>query len=301
MSIWNTQGTNAQEGDLVQLVGLRHKHFIFRLEAGGKMHTHRGMLMHDEIIGKAWGSQVLSHNGAPFFLMQPSLADLLREIPRNTQILYHKEIGYILVQMGIGPGRHVLEAGTGSGALTAAMAYAVGPTGRVTTYEQRADFQNLARNNLTRLGLESQVSFKIGNVQDGFEETGVDALFLDVPNPYDYMKQVRGALKPGGYFGSLLPTTNQVVSLLSAMRQHNFAFIDVVEILLRYYKPEPTRFRPTDRMVAHTGFLIFGRPVLIEDEGASPELLAEAGIHTENTPPGDVEPADEVEADPDVA
>lgn len=278
MSNWNTEGTHAQEGDLAQLVGLRHKHFIIRLEAGGKSHTHRGVLRHDDLIGKLWGSQVTSHNGAPFFLMQPSLADLLREIPRNTQILYHKEIGYILVQMGIGPGRTVLEAGTGSGALTAALAYAVGPTGHVITYEQREDFQNLARNNLTRLGLEKQVTFKIGNIQNGFEETGVDALFLDVANSYDYMPQVRAALKPGGYFGSLLPTTNQVINLLTALRAHHFAFIDVVEILLRYYKPEPTRFRPTDRMVAHTGFLIFARPVLIEDAVISPELLAEAGI-----------------------
>ena len=36
-----------------------------------------------------------------------------------------------------------------------------------------------------------------------------------------------------------------------------FAFVEVCELLLRYYKPEPARIRPTDRMVAHTGFLVF--------------------------------------------
>lgn len=298
MSTWLTDSTHTHAGDLVQLVGLRHKHFIIRLEAGGKLHTHRGVLNHDDLIDRPWGCQVTSHIGAPFFIMQPSLADLLREIPRTTQILYPKEIGYILVQMGIGPGRHVLEAGTGSGALTTALAYAVGSTGRVTTYEQREDFQNLARHNLERLGLDGQVTFKVGDIRAGFDETGVDALFLDVPNPYDYLRQVRASLKPGGYFGSLLPTSNQVISLLAALRAHNFAFIDVVEILLRYYKPEPTRFRPTDRMVAHTGFLIFARPVLVEENLVSPELLAEAGIVPADTssvaPPTTPEQEDEV-------
>ncbi len=274
---WNTDLQAAQPGDLVQLVGLRHKHFIFRLEVGLVLHTHRGYLRHDDLIGKPWGSQVTSHLGNPFFLLQPSLADLLRDLPRNTQILYPKEIGFILVNMGIGPGKFVVEAGTGSGALTAALAYAVGQSGRVVSYEQRADMQNLARHNLERMGLDRQVTFKLRDVREGFDEQGVDALFLDLPNPYDYIPQVQAALKPGGYFGSLLPTTNQVTSLLLALRRQHFAFIDVVEVLLRYYKPEPTRFRPTDRMVAHTGFLIFARPVLL-DEGMSPELLAEAGV-----------------------
>jgi len=290
---WNIGLQVAQSGDLVQLVGLRHKHFIFRLEPGKVLHTHRGYLRHDDLIGKPWGTQVTSHLGNPFFLLQPSLADLLRELPRTTQILYPKEIGFILVTMGIGPGKHVVEAGTGSGALTAALAYAVGTTGRVVSYEQREEMQALARHNLERLGLAEQVTFKLRNVSEGFDERGVDALFLDVPNPHDYIVQVQAALKPGGYFGSILPTTNQVTQLLLALRRQRFAFIDVMEVLLRYYKPEPTRFRPTDRMVAHTGFLIFARPVLVDDE-VSPELLAEAGVATSG---GDVAEAMELMQD----
>lgn len=272
---WNTQNAVAQDGDLAELVGLRHKYFIIRLQAGSEFQTHRGVLKHDDLIGKSWGSQVFSHNGSPFFLMQPSLGALIREIPRATQILYPKEIGFILVTMGIGPGQHVLEAGTGSGGLTTALAYAVGPQGRITSYEVKEDRQTLARKNLTRFGLEERVIFKVGDVANGFEETNVDALFLDLPNPYDYMAQVRAALKPGGFFGSILPTTNQVTRLLSAMKQNHFAFIDVSEVMVRYYRPEPERFRPTDRMVAHTGYLIFGRPVLIQDERGE-ELFHEA-------------------------
>ena len=272
---WNLHGTIAQDGDLAELVGLRHKHFIISLKAGANFQTHRGVIQHDDMIGRPWGSQVFSHLGSPFFLMQPSLGDLLREIRRTTQILYPKEIGYILVNMGIGPGQHVVEAGTGSGALTTALAFMVGREGHVTSYEVRPEFQKLARSNLELVGLSDRVTFKLGDIAAGFEETGVDALFLDVANPYDYIGQVRQALKPGGFFGSILPTTNQVVLLLNALRQGRFAFLDVCEILLRYYKSEPDRFRPVDRMVAHTGYLVFGRPVVISEDERGAELLAE--------------------------
>jgi tRNA (adenine57-N1/adenine58-N1)-methyltransferase catalytic subunit len=264
--VWNLHGTHAQDGDLAELVGLNYKHFIIHLKMGGELQTHRGVLKHDDLIGKPWGSQVFSHIGKPFFLLQPALADLLKDTPRSTQILYPKEIGFLLVSMGIGPGQHVIEAGTGSGALTTAMAYAVGSTGHITTYEARPEMQTIAIRNLKRLGLEENVTFKLKDIGEGFEETGADALFLDLPNPYDYIAQVRSALKLGGFFGSILPTTNQVSRLLIALRQYDFAFIDVVEILLRYYKPEPDRLRPTDRMIAHTGFLIFARPVIINRE-----------------------------------
>lgn len=272
---WNLHGTIAREGDLAELIGLRHKHFIITLKAGLDFGTHRGVIKHDDIIGKPWGSQVFSHMGSPFFIIQPSLGDLLRETKRSTQILYPKEIGYILVNMGIGPGQHVLEAGTGSGGLTTALAFMVGKEGHVTSYEVRPEFQNLARSNLELVGLADRVTFKLGNIAAGFEESGVDALFLDVPNPYDYLVQVRQALKPGGFFGSILPTTNQVVLLLAALRQERFAFLDVCEILLRFYKSEPDRFRPVDRMVAHTGFLVFGRPVVISEDDCGVELLVE--------------------------
>ncbi len=251
----------AREGDLIQLVGLRHKHFILTLKAGAKLETHRGVISHDDVIGKAWGTRVFSHLGAPFFLLQPSLADILLDLPRATQILYPKDIGFILVNMGIGPGQKVLEAGTGSGGMTIALACAVGAQGRVVSYEIRPDLQNLARKNLERLDLVARVDLKLRDLAEGCDENNADAFFLDVPNPYDYIPQVRAALKAGGFFGSLVPTFNQVEDLLNALRQNHFAFIEVCEILLRYYKAEPSRLRPTDRMVAHTGFLIFARKI----------------------------------------
>jgi tRNA (adenine57-N1/adenine58-N1)-methyltransferase len=267
----------ARDGDLAQLVGLRHKHFIVPLKAGAKFESHRGIILHDELIGKQWGTQVFSHIGSPFFLLQPSLGDLLIDLPRTTQILYPKDIGFIFVTMGIGPGQKVMEAGTGSGSMTIALAYAVGPEGRVISYEVKPDVQNLARKNLTRFGFESRVDFKLRDIQEGLDETDADAFFLDVPNPYDYLNQVRRALKPGGFLCCLLPTMNQVEKTLIALRQANFAFVEVCEMLLRFYQAEPSRLRPTDRMVAHTGYLIFARRIEPVEDPRGKELSEEIG------------------------
>jgi tRNA (adenine57-N1/adenine58-N1)-methyltransferase len=274
---WNLNTTHSQPGDLALLVGLRHKHFIFPLIPGGSFHTHRGILNHDELIGKPWGSQVFSHQGSPFFMLQPSLADLLVDLKRSTQIMFPKDIGFILTSMSVGPGQTVMEAGTGSGSMTVALAYAVGPHGKVVTYERRPEFQSLARKNLERLGLDARVDFKLGDIADGFTETNVDAIFLDVPNPWDYIQQTRLALKPGGFFCSLVPTFNQVEKLLLSLRRERFAFIEVCELMMRYYKPEPTRLRPTDRMIAHTGYLIFARRIEPSEDERAHSLLEEQG------------------------
>lgn len=263
--------THTRAGDLAQLVSPSKKTHFIHLNPGGQLQTHRGVIYFDDLIGRPWGSQVLTHTGSAYYLLQPALKDLIQETRRSTQILYPKDIGYILVSMGIGPGTQVVEGGTGSGALTTALAWAVGPRGKIVTYEVRPEMQNLARKNLERLGLAERVTFKLRDIAAGFDERGVDALFLDVPNPYDYIAQVRATLKPGGHFGSILPTTNQVSRLLSALDRSNFIFVDVCEIMLRYYKPVSERLRPTDRMIAHTGYLIFSRPMLPVEEQSMPD------------------------------
>ena len=274
--------STARADDLIQLVGLTHKHFIFILKAGEEFHSHRGIVKHDDLIGKPWGSQIFSHTHAPFFLLQPSLADILNDLPRNTQILYPKDIGYILIQIGVTPGQTVMEAGTGSGSMTIALATAVGEHGKVISYEQKLDFQNLAKKNLERLGLASRVDFKLRDIAEGFDETDADAFFLDVQNPYDYIPQVRDALKPGGFFCMIVPTFNQVEKVLNVLRRTQFAFVEVCELLLRYYKTNPSRIRPADRMVAHTGFLIFARKMIHTDDPRGAKLAQEViGIEEE--------------------
>lgn len=258
--IFQYQNT-AREGDLVELTAMRRGFYIIRLQKDGELQTHRGVIKHADLIGKEWGSEVFSHLEKPFYLYPVTLSSMLLNTKRNTQILYPKDIGYILITLGIGPGCRVIEAGTGSGGLTQALAFYVGDSGHVYSYENRQEMQNLARKNVALLQLQERVDFKLHDIINGFDETDVDALFLDVPNPHDYVKQVKNALRPGGSFGSILPTVNQVSLLLNALRRNGFSFIDVCEILLRFYKPEEDRLRPTDRMVAHTGYLIFARSI----------------------------------------
>jgi tRNA (adenine57-N1/adenine58-N1)-methyltransferase len=254
--------TTAQYGELIQLISPTNKSFLIRLSPGIQFHTHRGIINHDDLVNKPFGSEVFSHTGGSYIILKPALGDLLMETRRNTQIMYPKDIGYLLIKMGIGSGQHVLEAGTGSGALTSALAWSVGPAGKITSYEVRAEMQQLARKNLAKLGVEDRVELKLKDIVTGFDDEDVDAVFLDLPNPYDYMHHVYKALIPGGSFGCILPTTNQVSRLLTALHQNNFAFIEVCEILLRFYKPVYNRLRPTDRMVAHTGYLIFARAII---------------------------------------
>ena len=262
-----------KEGDLVQLHGSTHKNHILAMKAGEVFMTHCGVINHDDIIGQPWGVRLESHSGHPFFVLQPGITDLVQAIKRTTQIMYPKDIGYIVLKLGIGPGKRVLECGGGSGGLTTVLAFLTGDTGRVYSYERNPEVQQLARKNLRLLGLDQQVEFKLGDASDGFEERYLDAIFLDLPNPYDYLEQVSPSLKGGGQFATLLPTMNQVELTLRALAHSNFAFIDVCEILLRHYKSDWGRLRPVDRMVAHTGYLIFARSIqasldgLEKDEG----------------------------------
>ena len=258
----NMNGSSlTRHGDLVLLIDSKDKPFIFRLQPGIELQTHRGVIRHDDLAGSPWGTRVASHLGENFTLLSPTLYDILLHLRRQSQIVFPKELGYILLRLSVGSGARVIEAGTGSGALTLALAWAVGPEGRVYSYDRRADMQAVARRNLESVGLEGRVTFYERSVEDGFLEAEVDALFLDLPDPHLFLAQVRSALRPGSPFGAILPTTNQIAALLGAMEANGFAFVEVCEILLRFYKTIPQRLRPLDRMVAHTGYLIFARPL----------------------------------------
>jgi tRNA (adenine57-N1/adenine58-N1)-methyltransferase len=256
----------AQAEDLALLVGRDRKSFVVRLEPGSQLHTHRGVVAHDDLIGTPWGTQLFTHLGYPFMLLRPSTDDLVRGLKRTTQIVYPKDAGYVLMKMNIVPGCRVVEAGTGSGGLALIFAQAVSPTGRVYSYEVRPEMQQLARSNLEEMGLSEFVEFKRRDIAEGFAERDADALFLDLPNPWDYLPQSHAALVSGGFFGCILPTANQVSRLIGALEETHFGLVEVEELMLRPYKAVSARLRPMDRMVAHTGYLIFARALIPLEE-----------------------------------
>lgn len=251
-----------QFGDLVLLVTADQKRYLIAITLRHKLHTHQGVYEHADLAGTAWGSVVKSQLGHEALVLEPSLGDLIKHIKRGTQIIYPKDAAYLVHRLNLRAGSRVIEAGTGSGALTIALAWAVAPTGRVFTYEARDENFKLARRNLERVALLPHVTMRQRSIRYGFSETGVDALFLDVREPWQFLEQVQAALRSGGFFASLVPTVNQVSQLLTALEGRAFADIAVEELLLRRYKPVPERLRPEDEMVAHTGFLIFARSIV---------------------------------------
>lgn len=262
---------HVEPGDLVLLLGSDRKPHFLRAQGGSELQTHHGVVTHASVLGRAWGAEVHSHLGYAFLVLPPTLHDILLYLRRQSQIIFPKDLGYILLRLSAGPGKTIVEAGTGSGGLTTALAFAVGRDGRVISYDRRQDMQLLARQNLERVGLESQVTLKLRDIQQGFDESEADALFLDLPDPHLYLPQARAALRNGAPFGAILPTTNQVSQLIEALPPSGFGFIEVCETLLRFYKTVPARIRPVDRMVAHTGYLVFARALLPRPIGDSME------------------------------
>lgn len=254
----------AAPGDVVVLISEDRKRFFVRLEPAGVLHTHKGQVYHDDILGRPLGRSVTSHIDHRFLVLPPSIHDLCMNVKRATQIIYPKDIGYIIVKMNVVPGVRVIEAGSGSGSLTVALARYVWPGGRVYSYEVRDDMLNLASQNVALAGLEDAVEFKLRDIEAGFDETDVDGVFLDVREPWDYLEHAAQALRGGGFFGALVPTANQVIDLLAELRLGSWYDIEVAELLLRMYKPVPGRLRPEDRLTPHTGYLIFARYVVEE-------------------------------------
>ena len=246
--------------DLALAIDERGKEHLITLQAGKKFETHQGYILHDAMIGKPWGSVVHSSLGRPYLIVPPGTADLIRHIKRSSQVIFPKDSAYILMRLNIKPGTRVLESGCGSGGLTLPLAAAVAPSGHVYSQEIREDFIALARRNMAKVGLSDSVTFICADATLGFlVDEPVDAVFIDIPEPWTVFAQARAALKDGGFFGTLVPTTNQVQDVLRGLEKHAFGLIDVEEILIRGYKPVADRLRPKDRMIAHTGFLVFAR------------------------------------------
>jgi tRNA (adenine57-N1/adenine58-N1)-methyltransferase len=277
-----------EPGQLVMLLNAKDKRYFISAQEGQVMHTNEGILNLDEVRAAGWGRQVRTHKGYAFTVMRPTLYDLIKSVKRRTQIIYPKEIGYIAMKLGIGPGCRIVEAGCGSGGLTTALAWLVGDTGKVYTYERREEFFNLCRQNLERIGLAHRVEQFHHDIAEGFHAHEADALFLDVREPCDYIRYIPDAVVPGAPIGFLLPTTNQVQDLLKALEGGPFRQVEVLEIFLRHYKPVPERLRPDDRMVAHTGFLVFARtfsqleePEIVEQPEAAAEESASEPVSEE--------------------
>ena len=269
-------GLTFQDGEQVLLVDQRGKRHLLFLRKSETFHSDRGWINHDTIIGHPEGTWVRSSMGLRYLAMRPTLADYVLEMPRGAQVIYPKDLAIILFWADIYPGCRVLEAGTGSGALTLTLLRAVGPEGRVITYEQREEFARRALANIhMRLGEVANLTVRLGPVEEGIAEEGaVDRVLLDLPEPWKLTRLVAAALRPGGVFLSYLPTIIQSHQLSETLqREAHWALVETFETLLRPWNIEGQSVRPFHRMVAHTGFITVARRVVPEAHGDPPPRL----------------------------
>jgi tRNA (adenine57-N1/adenine58-N1)-methyltransferase catalytic subunit len=259
-----------EAGERALLVDERGRRFLITLQPGSSFHFHGGSVPHQLILGSEEGVTVHSTTGVRLACYRPTMSDFILKMPRGAQVVYPKDIGAILVYADIAPGVRVLEAGTGSAALTMALARATGPEGMVVSYELRQDHHDRGVANLESfLGkVPPWVDLRLGDVRE-VASTGevFDRAVLDLPEPWAVLQEVGAALHPGGLLCTYLPTTNQVQESALAMEQAGFDEVATFEVMLRPWHVTARSVRPDHRMVAHTGFITVGRRGVAETGG----------------------------------
>ena len=246
-------------GERVLLLDTKQRRYLVTLAGGGEFHTHAGFVRHEQLLGEPEGTVVRSTAGARYTAVRPTLGDFVLKMPRGAQVIYPKDLGAILVLADVFPGARVLESGVGSGALSMTLVRAGAD---VTGYELRDDFAAKAEGNVTAfLGAHVADHYCVQrrDVYDGIDETGLDRVVLDLPEPWRVVKAAESALHPGGILVSYLPTIGQVAQLRATLDDSRFAMAETLEVLHRTWHVEGASVRPDHRMVAHTGFLTHAR------------------------------------------
>ncbi len=255
-----------QWGDRVQLTDEKGRHHTVSLVEGGELHSHRGVLAHELLIGLTDGSVVTNSHGTEYLAFRPLLSDFAMSMPRGAAIVYPKDAAHIVTFGDIFPGSVVVEAGVGSGALTLSLLQAVGESGSVTSFERRDEFAQIAAANIEGYFGANPANHRIvvGDLVEllptAFAAGEVDRVVLDMLAPWECVDAVADALTPGGVVVCYVATVTQMSRTVEAIRHHGgFTRTDASETIVRGWHVEGLAVRPDHRMVAHTGFLITSR------------------------------------------
>ena len=249
-------------GDRIQLTDPKGKLYSFTITPGKEWHTHKGWIVHDDLIGLPEGSVVSTSAGLKFTAFIPLLTDYVLSMPRGATIVYPKDAALIVGFADIFPGARVLEAGVGSGALTLSLLRAVGPTGSVHSVERRDEFAANATTNIENYfgGRPANWSLAIGSVQEKEFDHEFDRVILDMLAPWECVEMAAKVLRPGGVFMAYVATTTQLSATAEALKDDgHFTEPESFESMVRGWHHEGLAVRPQQRMIGHTGFLIFSR------------------------------------------
>jgi tRNA (adenine57-N1/adenine58-N1)-methyltransferase len=249
-------------GDRVQLTDQKGKIYSITITPGKEWHTHKGWIVHDDLIGLPEGSVISTSAGLKFTAFIPLLTDYVLSMPRGATIVYPKDAALIVGFADIFPGARVLEAGVGSGALTLSLLRAVGPTGSVHSVERREEFAANATSNIENYfgGRPENWSLAIGSVQEQEFDHEFDRVILDMLAPWECVEMAARVLRPGGVFMAYVATTTQLSATAEALKDDgHFTEPESFESMVRGWHHEGLAVRPQQRMIGHTGFLIFSR------------------------------------------
>jgi tRNA (adenine57-N1/adenine58-N1)-methyltransferase len=249
-------------GDRVQLTDQKGKIYSITITPGKEWHTHKGWIVHDDLIGLPEGSVVSTSAGLKFTAFIPLLTDYVLSMPRGATIVYPKDAALIVGFADVFPGARVLEAGVGSGALTLSLLRAVGPTGSVHSVERREEFAANATSNIENYfgARPANWSLAIGSVQEQEFDHEFDRVILDMLAPWECVEMAAKVLRPGGVFMAYVATTTQLSATAEALKDDgHFTEPESFESMVRGWHHEGLAVRPQQRMIGHTGFLIFSR------------------------------------------
>jgi tRNA (adenine57-N1/adenine58-N1)-methyltransferase len=251
-----------REGERVQLTDPKGRLHTVTLAAGKQFHTHRGAIEHDALIGACEGSVVTATAGTQYLALRPLLTDFVLSMPRGAAVIYPKDAAQIIAMGDICPGATVLEAGAGSGSLTCALLRAVGPSGRVVSYELREDHAEVAVRNVQTFFGERPPNWTLhlADAAAHAADEPVDRVVLDMLSPWEVLPAVAQAMRPGGVFIGYVATTTQLSRLVEALRAHGgFTEPHAWETFMRGWHVVGLAVRPEHRMIGHTAFLVSAR------------------------------------------
>jgi len=249
-------------GDRIQLTDPKGKMYTFTITQGKEWHTHKGWIVHDDLVGIPEGSVVSTSAGLKFTAFKPLLGDFVLSMPRGATIVYPKDAAMIIGVADIFPGAKVIEAGVGSGALAISLLRAIGPQGQLDSFERREDFAEIAKENVqTYFGsLPSNWKLTVGSVQDSNSDNKYDRVVLDMLAPWECVDYAAKILRPGGVFLAYVATTTQLSATAEALKEDgHFTEPLSSETIVRDWHHEGLAVRPMQRMIGHTGFLIISR------------------------------------------
>jgi tRNA (adenine57-N1/adenine58-N1)-methyltransferase catalytic subunit len=251
-------------GEWVRLTDTKGRRHNICLTAGQQFFTNRGSIDHDELIGRPEGFSVASSAGGEYLVFRPLLPEFVVSMPRGAAVVYPKDAAQIVAMADVFPGAHVVEAGVGSGALTCSLLRAVGPQGRVASYERRQEFAAVAEQNVDQFfeGRHPAWHLTVGDLVETMQEEpgSVDRVVLDMLAPWECVERVADVLTPGGLVCAYVATTTQLARTVETLRAHGgFTEPAAWETLLRDWHVEGLSVRPGHTMIGHTGFLVTAR------------------------------------------